>query len=251
MYTEVVVNAVKKAGEILMKHYGKVETKLKSSEYDAGSIVTDADIEAESYIVGMIQKNFPGHGIFSEERGKISENEEFAWYIDPLDGTSNFIRNIPLFGISVGLVNKGRVIFGVLYFPALDLLISAEKGSGAYANGERVNVSKRPVSQALYWAGGKFKGKQQLVSSVAQKVGLVKIIDSSSYEFANIAMGNSEIYYLGNILHDVIAGICIVEEAGGKVTDGEGKPWRLTSEMVLVTNGVVHDEVLDILILNG
>jgi myo-inositol-1(or 4)-monophosphatase len=115
------------------------------------------------------------------------------------------------------------------------------------ANGKLVQVSNRPLSQSLYYAGGKSQGQQRLNLAIGQECGLVKIIDSSSFEFAQIAMGDAEIYYLDNVPHDVVAGICIVREAGGKVTDGDGGDWRLDSATILATHGLYHDAIVDYL----
>ena len=165
----------------------------------------------------------------------------------PLDGTSNFVRNIPLFGASIGIVRNGQPVCGVLYFPAIDLLVEAETGGGAFANGKKITVSKRPLAQALYYSGGKFKGAFQLNNNIAAACGLLKVIDASSYEFAQIAMGDAEIYFLVNIPHDVVAGICIVREAGGVVTDEKGKEWQLTSKEILATTATLHRELVAIL----
>ncbi len=240
--------AAKKAGDILMNNYAKtMRVELKDKVYDVGSIVTKADLESEEKIIEILKDKFPNFGIYGEESSSMSINmdSDFVWYIDPLDGTSNFTRHLPLFGISIGLVHLGQPILGVLYFPVLNLLLYAEKGKGCFANDRLVKVSKRLLSESLYYAGGKFKGQQQIEPQIAQKCGLVKIIDSSSYEFAQIAMGDAEIYYLANIPHDVVAGVCIIREAGGVVTDGLGSPWQINSKMILATNGLSHQEIIN------
>ncbi|MHB8652123.1 MAG: inositol monophosphatase family protein [Minisyncoccota bacterium] len=244
----IAINAAKEAGKVLMSYFGNVVTELKdTTRYDVGSIVTKADRESEDVIVSIIRSHFPEHGVHGEEGANHNTDAEYVWYIDPLDGTSNFIRNIPLFGISIGVIFRGKPICGVLYFPALDLLVEAETGGGAFANGKKITVSKRPFTQALYYSGGKFKGTSQLNTQIASECGLVKIIDASSYEFAQIAMGDAEIYFLANVPHDVIAGICIVREAGGVVTDGKGGEWQLGSEEILATTPTLRDEVISIL----
>ena len=165
----------------------------------------------------------------------------------PFIVTSNFIRNIPLFGISIGLVEGGVPVFGILYFPALDKLFLAEKDGGAFMNGKKIHVSDRSIDESLYMAGGLFRGGQQLHSELAQNVGIIKIIDSSSHTLAHIACGDAEIYYLANVPHDVVAGVCIVREAGGMITDGLGGEWNLKSDKILVTNKKIHEDVLGII----
>src|SRR3989338_3197958 len=192
----VAITAAKGAGKILMSYFGNVAIEFKDTRFDVGSIVTKADRESEDIIVSIIKSHFPEHGIYGEEGTNHNPNAEYVWYIDPLDGTSNFVRNIPLFGVSIGIVHKDKPVCGVLYFPALNLLVEAEVRKGAFANGEKIHVSERPLAQALYYSGGKFgrkfKGIFQLNTAIANVCGLLKIIDASSYEFAQIAMGDAE-----------------------------------------------------------
>ncbi len=245
-FKKTAINAAKKAGKILMDYYEKdIKIQLKNSTYDVVSMVTKADIASEEKIISIIKEKFSNHGIYGEESKGVNMKADYIWYIDPLDGTSNFTRHIPLFGISIGLVYKGKPIIGVLYFPALNILLSAEEGKGCFVNNKITRVSSRELAESLYYAGGKFKGEAQIKSQIYQKCGLVKIIDASSYEFAQIAMGDAEIYYLANVPHDVIAGICIVKEAGGKITDGLGNPWSIDSKTILATNGLIHDEIIN------
>ena len=228
-----------------MRHYPNVSVRFKEEGFDVGSVVTDADMESERKIIDILSENFPEHAIYGEETGMRGEEGEYTWYIDPLDGTSNFTRHIPLWGISIGLVKNGEPVLGVLKFPALDILVFAEKGKGCSANGKTGQVSPRPIEKSLYYSGGKFGGKgMQFKKTLAEKSGFVKIIDASSYELAQIAMGEAEIYYLANVPHDVVAGISIVRESGGMVTDGEGNPWRIDSRDILATNGVCHADAL-------
>ena len=244
---EIAKKAAIEAGKILMSHYGNVSETCKNSNYDAASILTKADTESEKKIIEIISKNFPDHNIHAEESGDNHNGSEYTWAIDPLDGTSNFSRNIPLFGISIGLLKNDKVVLGVLYFPVLNLLVSAEKGKGTFANDKKIRVSDRNIEQSLYYAGGLFRGSSQTEEAMVGKVGLVKTIDASSYEFAQIAMGDAELYVLANVLHDVAAGVIIISEAGGKVTDYLGADWTPDSEGIVASNGKIHDEVIKLL----
>jgi len=243
----VAVKAAKNGGKILKKYYGNVKTEYKNNSYDIGSILTKADIESEKNIVKVIRENFPEHNIFSEELVKEENNSKYSWHIDPLDGTSNFVRNIPLFGISIGLIKNGQPILGVLYFPILNLFVWAEKDKGAYANGKKINVSALKLNKSLYYSGGIFKGVPQIRKRVSKKVGIVKIIDASSFEFAQIAMGDAELYILDNVLHDVVAGVVIVREAGGEVTDYDGSKWSVKSKGIVASNKIIHDDIIKLL----
>lgn len=247
-HLEAAIRAAKAGGEVLMSHYGKTKTELKDpGVYDVGSVVTVADRESEARITDVLSNSFPEYGIYGEEGASHNTDADFLWVIDPLDGTSNFIRNIPLFGISIGLLEKGVPVAGVLFFPALNLLAHAAKGEGAFANNAPIKVSDRPLEHSLYYAGGVFKKRIQLSIKLAEAAGFVEIINASSFEFAKIAMGDAEIYYLENVLHDVAAGICIVQEAGGKVTDENGHPWSRDVKYILATNGVAHDQALGLI----
>lgn len=244
---DIAIKAARAAGKILMNYYGKTPIEYKGEYFDAASILTQADIKSEEKIVKIIKENFNGHNIFSEEKIQEDNSSEYTWYIDPIDGTSNFTRSIPLFGISIALVRDNQPILGVLYFPTIDLLLKAEKNKGAYVNDRKVKVSNRELKKSLYYSGGYYKGKMQLEKNVADKVGLVKIIDASSYELAQIAMGDAELYILDNVPHDVAAGVVIVREAGGMVTDYDGSEWSIKSKGIIVSNKVIHKEVVNLL----
>jgi myo-inositol-1(or 4)-monophosphatase len=243
----VAIRGVQNAGDLLLRYWNDASALELKNEDDLATIFSKADIESERVIVECIKTKFPTHGINAEQEHINTNTTEYAWFIDPLDGTLNYLRNIPLFGVSIGVTHKGEPICGVLYFPALKLLVRAEKGKGAFANDKLISVSKRTLQTSLYYAGGKFRGVLQVDPVIVDKAGFLKVIDASSYEFAQIAMGNAEVYYLANVPHDVVAGVCIVHEAGGRITDEKGQPWSLTSEYILVTNGVIHDDLVQAL----
>jgi myo-inositol-1(or 4)-monophosphatase len=248
------LNAAQAGGEAIMELYGNIENvHLKDVAYDVGALVTDADRKSEEIITEFLAERFPYDSIYSEEGTEIVQNEKYLWAIDPLDGTSNFSRNIPLFGVSIGLIDRDAdtSVLGVLHFPTLNITVYAEKGAGCYVvqndTEKRANVSSRPLSESLYWSAGRFDGELHINTKLAENVGLLKIMDVSSYELAQIAIGEAEIYELNNVLHDVSAGVCIVQEAGGMVTDQDGLPWSPSSSRIVATNGRVHQEVLQLL----
>jgi len=241
------VKAAKEAGKILMKYYGNVQVNYKEGGFSAANIVTKADLESEQKIVEILKEKFPNHNIFSEELIQENNGSEYTWYIDPLDGTSNFTRNIPLFGISIGLIKNNQPILGVLYFPALNLLVKAEENKWAFANDKKIMVSDRELKKSLYYAGGYYQGKLYLNKNISDHIGLLKIIDASSYEFAQIAMGDAELYILDSYPHDVAAWVIIVREAGGMVTDYTGLEWNLKSEGIVASNKIIHNEVINLI----
>lgn len=242
---------IRKAGDLLRGYYkrsSEILVERKDEFFDPGSFLSEADTEAQRMITELLKREFPEHGIWGEEEiegGRVEK--EYTWYIDPLDGSSNFLRRIPLWGISLALVRKYKPVLGILYFPEEDLMLRAYKGHGAFANDGLIQVSKRSIQEGLYFARGYFKGKSYFDDRLARRFGQTKILDSSAYELAQIAMGNGELYILPSVPHDVASGSIIVEEAGGRVTDSEGKSWDTKSKDIVATNGVIHDEVLAIL----
>ncbi|MFA7308952.1 MAG: inositol monophosphatase [Patescibacteria group bacterium] len=246
-YIEKIIPVAKGAGEILLSYRGSFKESSKATLYDVGSVVTSADFASEAFIVNGINKSIPYHGIFSEEGTSFRLDSEEVWYVDPLDGTASFIRGFPFYGVSIGLMRNNKAVAGVLHFPELDLTVWAEEGEGAYANGRPIRVSNLPLNKALYYGGGSWKGEFHTSLPLVSATGQVQILSASAYELAQIAMGSAEIYLLVSNPIDVVAGACIVAEAGGKVTTASGQEWGLKSETILVTNGVVHEETLEIL----
>lgn len=258
---ETAIKAAKEGAKVLMQHYGRVSESYKPEHVDAehhvecqpaeyfdpAHAVTEADPAAEAAIRKIIKDRFPDHSIKGEELGEENKGSEYLWSIDPLDGTGNFARGMPLFGISIGVLKNDEPIVGVLNFPALDLIVSAEKSKGAYANGQRISVSGRELKKALYFGRGFYFGKWWTEMKVAEKVGNLKIIDTSAYEFAQIARGNGELYICPTVLHDVAAGVVITREAGGRVTDYDGTEWTPKSKGTVASNGIIHDKVIDLI----
>ena len=142
---DTVIEVAKEAGKIQLQYYGKIKAEYKdilkqfeNQTFNATTVFTQADIESEKKINSILEKNFPAHNIFGEELIRKNKNSEYTRYIDPIDGTSNYVRNIPLFGISIGLVKNKQPILGVLYFPMLDLLVTAQTNKGTFANGNKI-----------------------------------------------------------------------------------------------------------------
>lgn len=241
------ISITQQAGEILSHYYGKSKVIYKKGKDGRKDSVTQADIESERLISSLLKAKFPEHGIYGEEGTRDDNTADFVWYIDPIDGTTNFTRSIPLFGISLGLVYRKEPILGVLYFPELKLLVSGEKGKGVYANGSQIHVSERPLSESLYYISTAETRDGWIFPTLKNVVGWVRSIDASSYEFASIAMGNSDLYTFSKSPHDMVAGAIIINEAGGRVTDEKGNNWNTDSNFIIASNGLVHNEVLKLI----
>lgn len=241
------ISITKQAGLILSSYYGKKEVNYKKGIDGRKETVTKADIESEALITKLIKEKFPAHGIYGEEGTRENMASDYVWYIDPIDGTTNFSRSIPLFGISLGLAYKKDPILGVLHFPQLQMTVSAEKGKGAYLDGTPIHTSERQLSESLYFISTAETRDGWTFPSLKNKVGWVRAMDVSSFEFASIAMGNTELHTFTKSPHDMVAGVVIIREAGGRVTDEKGNDWQTDSDFIIASNNVIHDEVLKII----
>jgi len=243
---ELAIFAAKEAGRILMEDFGKkakVSTKLK------GEPVTESDIKSEERIIDLIREKYPGHSIIAEERGFLKGNSDYTWIVDPLDGTRNFLHELPYFGVSIALERKRGVFLGVVNLPCFDELYSAEKGKGAYLNGDRITVSKKSLEESLLLYESEFRRIGKLAtmpfSDLATSVSAVRIFGSASVSLTLIASGKAEAYITYNVKPgDIAGGALILEEAGGVVTDLKGTPWNSQTKSVVATNCIIHEEVL-------
>ena len=245
-FKSIALLAAKEAGKVLQQYYGKTESvKVKSNK----SLVGIADTEADKAIISVIKKNFPNHSILSEESGFDDNNSDYKWAIDPVDGTHNFLRGIPFCGVSIALEYKNEIILGVLYFPFLEITAIAEKGKGAFMNGKRIKVSdKKDLGHAFILVEFSYSNRKEKVSFLDKFVHEtidVRNFGCAIYHLLLVACGSSEGYViLSTNEWDVAAGFIIVQEAGGKITDLQGKNWNFTQSRYIVSNSHVHEEIL-------
>ncbi len=242
-------NLAKDAGKILKKHFGH---KLKVRDKGDKAAVTCADIESEALIVRKIKQKYPDHSIVAEEMKPQIRKSDYEWIIDPLDGTSNFLMDIPIFGVSIGLAYKGEPIVGVLYFPITDELCYAEKGKGAFLNGKRLHVSKKKnLKDCFAFASRPYKKDDldKVAFHMQNEVFKLKYVGCSTFVFASVAKGFADFGIESGLeLWDWAAAKVLVEEAGGKVTHFNGKKLTLESRnKVLFSNGILHDKMLKII----
>ena len=240
------LQAAKQAGKILLKFYGKKE---KAKEKSNKSLVSKADLESNKAIIKIIKKNFPEHSILSEETGFEDNKSDYKWVIDPLDGTHNFLHRIPIFGTSIALEYKNDMILGVLNFPLLKQTAFAEKGKGAFLNGKRISVSAKSMLGYSFISVdyGQYDRKRRL--KMLEGFGNQNIdfrsFGSAVYELLLVACGKSDAYIITSTNEwDVAAGILIIEEAGGKVTDLQGREWDFKKNNFLMSNGRLHNKLL-------
>ncbi len=240
------LHAAKSASKVLLQHYGKKEhIRQKPNK----SLVAKADIEANKAIIKTIKKNFPSHSILSEETGFEDNKSDYKWVIDPLDGTHNFLRKIPVFGTSIALEYKNEVVLGVMHFPVLCMTAVAEKGKGAFLNGKRIKVSdKKNLNHSFILVEFSYANRKEKVGFFEKLVH--RTIDtrqfgSAVYHLLLVACGKCDGYViLSTNEWDIAAGFLIIEEAGGRVTGLNGRKWNPHQNKFLASNGKIHGRLL-------
>ena len=242
----IAILAAKEAGKILLKYAGKKKVGIEKSNK---SLVSRADIEANKIIIKTIKKYFPGHSILSEETPFEDNKSDYKWVIDPLDGTHNFLHDIPLFGTSIALEYKNETIFGILHFPTLKLTAIAEKGKGAHINGKKINVSGRKKIEhafiAFEYAYTNRKAKVSFLGRFVHTTIDLRNFGSAIYDLLLVACGKCDGFViLSTHEWDIAAGFLIVEEAGGKITDLRGKKCDLHGDKFVISNGKLHKKIL-------
>lgn len=245
------------AGELLRGFYARgVATEYKT-EVD---LVTEADRTSEKLLLERLSAAFPDHGIFGEEGTRERLGAEFRWYVDPLDGTTNFAHGFPVFCVSLGLEHRppglqqdqdGQLVCAVLYDPMRDELFAAERGKGAFLNGRKLHVSQTTeVAQALLATGFPSRSRHQnpnihFYHELTMRSHGVRRAGSAALDLAYVAAGRMDGYWEFRLNPwDTAAGVLLVQEAGGTVTGFDGAPFRLDSREVLATNGRLKDELL-------
>lgn len=243
----IAIEAAKQAGKIALKYF---EGTPRISYKKDLSPVTNADIACEKLIRKILQKKFPDHGFMGEELPGENTDAKYVWIIDPIDGTRDYVRKIPNWSVMLALLEKGKPILGVIYLPVHKIMITGEKGKGTYLNGEKMKVSSvKKLSQAYISFGSLKRFKQNNQIEVLSKfTGLC----ASPRSYGNLGL----IYLLqGKVdilldahggAHDFAPTAIIVEEAGGKFSNWEGK-FKLDTKTGLFTNGQLHSQVLKIL----
>ena len=236
------------AGALLLRYFReRVEIEYKGDV----DLVTVADRESEKLIVARIRERFPQHDILGEEGTRQESGAEFKWYVDPLDGTTNFAHGFPVFCVSMGLERKGERIAGVLYDPTRDELFAAEKGSGATLNGKPMHVSKvAKLNEALVATGFPSHKRHQnpnihFYHQITLRTHGVRRAGSAALDLAAVARGRVDGFWAFNLNPwDTAAGVLLVEEAGGTVSDFSGGPFHISSREVCASNGVLHPALL-------
>ena len=255
----VMTTAARKAGRKLTRDFGEIEN-LQISMKGPADFVTAADQRTERMLIEELSKARPGYNFLVEEQGVIEgPDKSHRFIIDPLDGTTNFLHGIPHFSISIALERDGQIVSALIYNPVTDEMYTAERGHGAYLNDKRLRVANRKkMSEALFATGIPFLGKEghePFLKELGTVMGLsagVRRFGSAALDLAYVAAGRYDGFWeRGLSAWDVAAGILIVREAGGMVSDLAGGARMLETGDILAANDTIHPQLLKLLKSSG
>ena len=238
----------REAGELLMGYFARHLPIEYKGDVD---LVTEADRASEALIMERIRARFPRHDVLGEEGARRETGSEYKWYVDPLDGTTNFAHGFPVFCVSIGLEYKGQMIAGAVYDPARGEMFSAEKGSGACLNQGRIQVSKTSnLPESLVATGFPSHKRHKnpnihFYHQITLRTHGVRRAGSAALDLASVASGRFDGFWEFNLNPwDLAAGVLLVEQAGGQVTGFHGQPFRLEDRDVVASNGLIHADLL-------
>jgi myo-inositol-1(or 4)-monophosphatase len=251
----VMIAAARKAARTLKRDFGEVE-HLQVSLKGPANFVTAADRRAEETLLAELRKARPGYGFLGEEGGQREGSDQTnTWIVDPLDGTTNFLHGIPQFAISIGLERSGAIVAGVIYNPVTDELFTAERGKGAFLNDRRMRVAARQrLIDAVVACGLPHHGRGDLalglreLAAVQDNVAGLRRFGAAALDLAYVAAGRLDGYWERNLSPwDMAAGMLLVREAGGFVTDLDGGDAMFAKRHIVAGNEPVHRELLALL----
>ena len=247
------INAAIQAGKIIMRFYSRLEN-LKIMSKGHNDYVSEADQQAESIIKDTLIKAYPTYKITAEESGSNDIESEYEWFVDPLDGTTNFIHGIPQFAVSIGLCKEGKPVLGVIYDPFKNELFCAEKGKGALMNDKKIRVSNcTSVKSAVFGMGIPYRKQdhsghyiETLRTLMDAKCGSIRRLGAAALDLAYVASGRLDGFWEFNLKPwDIVAGSIIVTESGGHVSDIENSEEYLNSGNILAANINLHQDVIE------
>jgi myo-inositol-1(or 4)-monophosphatase len=239
----------REAGALLMQYF---DQHIKIEYKGEADLVTVADRKSEALIRERIRALWPSHDVLGEEEGLRDTGSENRWYVDPLDGTTNFAHGFPVFCVSMALQHKKEMIAGLCFDPTRDELFVAERGKGAFLNERPIRVSKvNKLVESLVGTGFPSHKRHKnpniyFYHQITLRTHGVRRAGSAALDLCSVASGRLDGFWEFNLNPwDTAAGVLIVEEAGGRVTDFSGGPFQLNSRETLASNGSIHDELID------
>lgn len=246
-------NAAHQAGALLKDNWLKAKTiEVKTDIVD---LVTNVDKASDALITQILRTQFPTHQIIAEESAISGQPSDYRWYIDPIDGTTNFAHSFPHFAVSIALAHQTQTIIGVVYDPLRDELFCAARGDGATLNGRPIHVSPTPqLDQSLILTGFPYDRRKRseyylrFYQAFMLRTQGVRRCGSAALDLCYVASGRADAFWEWR-LHpwDTAAGSLIVEEAGGKMSDFSGQLFDIAGEQTLASNGQVHAEMVEVL----
>lgn len=246
-------NAAHQAGTLLKDNWLKAKTiEVKTDMVD---LVTNVDKASDALITQMLRTQFPTHQVIAEESAISGQPSDYRWYIDPIDGTTNFAHSFPHFAVSIALTHKTQGVVGVVYDPLRDELFCATRGNGATLNGRPIRVSPTPqLDQSLVLTGFPYDRRKRseyylrFYQAFMLRTQGVRRCGSAALDLCYVASGRADAFWEWR-LHpwDTAAGSLIVEEAGGKMSDFSGQLFDIAGEQTLASNGQVHAEMVEVL----
>ncbi len=252
MLKNVILEATE-AGAKVIQYYFNTKNLQIDNKIGTYNPVTEADKASEKAIFDIIRKHYPNHFILSEESGEMVQDSEYKWIIDPIDGTVNFAQGIPICGVSIGLEKNGELIMGTVYNPFMNEFYFAEKDNGAFLNGEPIHVTKKSDLNIACIATGfpynYVESDNDPVTSMAKfvKNGIsVRRLGSAALDLCWVAAGRLDAYYEHAIQPwDAAAGVLMVQEAGGIVTDLYGNPYSIYQPGIIASNKILHEAMIN------
>ena len=248
-YLDTAVDIARESGALLANFFEKrVAFELKGES----DLVTEADRSSERLIIERLRTHFPSHSITAEEGGGHDSPSEYRWYVDPLDGTTNFAHGFPVYNVTLALERAGEMIAGVIFDPTRNEMFAAERGGGAYLNHRKIRVSAaKRLQDSLVATGFPSKKRHQNVNihfyyQLAMVTHGVRRAGAAAIDLAYVASGRLEAFWEFQLNPwDMAAGILLVEEAGGRCSDMHGEPAGVHGPHLLANNGLIHDEILE------
>lgn len=248
----VAAEAVLKAGSLQRARYGDRTVKVEhKGEID---LVTEVDRACETAILEILRARFPDHDVVTEETELAQTGSRYVWFVDPLDGTTNFAHGYPFFCSSVALTEDGRPIAGAVYDPLKEELFTAERGGGAYLNGRRLQVSARSdLLRSLLTTGFPYDVRENLAGLLAlfnafmAEARAIRRDGAAALDLCYVAAGRVDGFWEYRLQPwDVMAGALMIEEAGGRITRFDGSPLRISADEVLAANPALHARMLEV-----
>jgi myo-inositol-1(or 4)-monophosphatase len=245
------INLARDAGDLLRGKFNSTHEIHYKGEIN---LVTEADKMSEDLIIAAINNSFPDHGILAEESPAQNLQAMMRWIIDPLDGTTNYAHGYPVFCVSIALENEGMIVLGVIYDPLRDDMFVAERGCGAYLNGKKMKVSQTAtLSRSLLATGFPYDirvsedNNLNYFNLMAMEVQAIRRAGAAALDIAYLAAGRFDGFWELKLMPwDMAAACLMVEEAGGMITDMFGGKWDISLPDVLVSNGLIHEQMISV-----